>query len=317
MSPLELRALLLGIAAVLILILGTAAIYMVRRSRNVSRRRARRTKAAQRRVDTAIERAELGHSTITVPDRFGAMTLAATAGGTASSAPAPGGPTVLLTSEPQHGDLSASMVVPQPPFDVTDTEAWQRWQSCDRRRQRATMLAGYLSHPLPRVRAEALELLGSNQVDDPELPGRLALLLLEDDRTMRTRAARATWSGRRLPGVVGAVRERAAGDGSVARAYSDLEHAAPRDEALSLPQAYAGLHTGEATQASLIAELVELYAPDRAADRSPVPDLGRRLDVEGGVEAMRTAADALATARGSDAAADLSSRWQGVGSWSP
>lgn len=294
-----LRFVVLGVTALVVMAVGYGVIWMVRRSRNVSRRRARKDKAARRRVDAAIERHELGQSSLTVPDRFEALGPRGEATGRGE---------VVLTSEPQAGDLSSAMVVPQPPFDVTDQETWARWESADRKRRRATMLAGYLSHPLPRVRVEALQLLDTAQVDDPHLAHRVALLLLDDDRSLRTRAARLAWQRDRLDRVVDALHERA-DTATLPRTYADLENAAPRDESLSLPRAFARRHADDGAEAAVVAELVELYSPDRAADRSAVPDLGRRLEVEGGAAARDRAVAALAAARGRDAADDVSGRW--------
>jgi hypothetical protein len=305
MDPvLLLRFLLLGGSALVIVAIGYTLIWMVRRSRDVGQQRKRKTKAAQRRVDAAVERHELGQSTITVPDRFEALGPAGGAGGA--------GGEVVLTSEPQPGDLSSTMIVPQPPFDVTDGDTWRRWEAAGRKERRATMLAGYLAHPLPRVRAEALELLSSSQVRDPQLALRVALLLLDDDRALRTRAARAAWAEGRLAAVVGALHERA-DPAALPRAYTDLENAAPRDEGLSLPRAFAGRHTEDGDEAAAVAELVELYSPDRAADRDAVGDLGRRLDVQGGGAARDRAVTALRAARGHDAALDAAGRWDGIG----
>lgn len=301
MPPETLRFILLGGSAIVIAAVGYTLIWMVRRTRNVSRQRARKGAAARRRVDAAIDRHELGRSTITVPDRFEALGDGVDR------------PSVVLTAEPQAGDLSSAMVVPQPPFDVTDPVTWARWEAADRKRRRATMLAGYLAHPLPRVRVEALELLGSAQVEDPELGHRIALLLLDEDTSLRTRAARAAWAGGRLTGVVDALHDRTAGvDGAdasgMSRAYRDLENAAPRGEELSLPRALAARYGDDRDEVTLIAELVELYAPDRVADRPTVGDLGRRLDVEGG-DARRRATAALGAARGREATDDLAGRW--------
>lgn len=310
MPPETLRFILLGGSAVVIAAVGYTLIWMVRRTRNVSQQRARKGASARRRVDAAIDRHELGRSTITVPDRFEALGDGADR------------PCVVLTAEPHAGDLSSAMVVPQPPFDVTDQVTWARWEAADRKRRRATMLAGYLAHPLPRVRVEALELLGSAQVEDPELGHRIALLLLDEDTTLRTRAARAAWTAGRLPTVVGALHDRTGPDGAegaegaggadhlrMPRAYRDLENAAPRGEELSLPRALAARHSDDRDEVALIAELVELYAPDRIADRPAVGDLGRRLDVEGGDAGRRRATAALGAARGREAADDLAGRW--------
>lgn len=306
MPPETLRFILLGGSAIVICALGYTAIWMVRRTRNATQQRARKGKAARRRVDAAIERHELGQSTITVPDRFEAL-------GTPDADP--DRPDVVLTAEPQAGDLTSTMVVPQPPFDVTDQAMWARWEAADRKRRRATMLAGYLAHPLPRVRAEALDLLASAQVDDPHLAHRIALLLLDSDRALRTRAARAAWTDRRLSAVVAALHERA-GDGSdeagLPRAYTDLENAAPRDEGLSLPLALAALHSDDRDEAAVVAELVELYSPDRAADRTSVVDLGARLDAHD-ASARGRAVAALTAARGRDAADDITRRWSAAG----
>ena len=68
-----LRFVVLGVTALVVMAVGYGVIWMVRRSRNVSRRRARKDKAARRRVDAAIERHELGQSSLTVPDRFEAL----------------------------------------------------------------------------------------------------------------------------------------------------------------------------------------------------------------------------------------------------
>lgn len=297
-----LRFVVLGVTAIVVMAIGYGAIWMVRRSRNLGQQRARKDKAARRRVDAAVERHELGQSSLTVPDRFEA--LAPAGEGTRRGE-------VVLTSEPQAGDLSSAMVVPQPPFDVTDQEIWARWEAAGRKRRRATMLAGYLSHPLPRVRVEALQLLDTDQVDDPHLAHRVALLLLDDDRSLRTRAARLAWQRDRLGSVVEALHERADA-ASLPRTYTDLENAAPRDEGLSLPRAFARRHTDDRDEAVVVAELVELYSPDRAADRSAVPDLGRRLEVHGGGAARDRAVAALVATRGRDAADDASGRWAGT-----
>ncbi|NMO88389.1 hypothetical protein [Actinomycetospora sp. TBRC 11914] len=215
--------LLLG-AAVAVLVIGTVLVGMVRRVQEGSARRARRDAASRRRVADAAERADLTAGTISVPDRFGAL-------GTEGL--------VLLTAEPQPGDLSYSLVAPTPPFDLTAPGAagtLQDWETASLPRRRALVLRGYLAHPLPRVRAEALDLIGTLGSEDGRTPHHLALLLRDDAEPVRRKAAATAWAGG--PGTVGAVvdalREDPAAD-AAERAHAELvAHAPPGREVPAL-----------------------------------------------------------------------------------
>ncbi|MCD2196918.1 hypothetical protein LQ327_26455 [Actinomycetospora endophytica] len=199
---------LLG-AAIAVLVLGTALIWMIQRMREGGARRARRGAAARRRVANAADRADLAVGTISVPDRFGAL-------GTDG--------VLLLTAEPQPGDLTFAVAAPTPPFDLTApgaADALQDWETASQPRRRALMIRGYLAHPLPRVRAEALDLIGST---DARTPQHLALLLVDDAEPVRRKAARMAWSGG-VDAVVGALRENPAE--AAERAHAELVAHAP------------------------------------------------------------------------------------------
>ena len=174
------RFLLLLGGAIGILVLGTAGIWAMQRMRRGSQQRARRGAAARRRVANAVERADSATDTIEVHDRFGA-----------------GGP-LLLTAEPQIGDLMYAVSSPSPPFDLTApgaADALQDWESASPARRRTVMIRGYLAHPLPRVRAEALDLVGRFGDEDTRVPRHLAALLRDDAGSVRRRAAAMAWSG--------------------------------------------------------------------------------------------------------------------------
>lgn len=178
-----LRFLILLAAAIAILILGTALIWMLQRARQGAAQRKRKTAASRRRVANAADRADMAVGTISVPDRFGAL-------GTMEIP-------VELTAEPQPGDLSTSVVSPAPPFDLTApgaSEALQDWETATIPRRRTIMIRGYLSHPLPRVRSEALDLVGTLGSEDSRAPQHLALLLRDDAEVIRTKAAKVAWS---------------------------------------------------------------------------------------------------------------------------
>ncbi|HEY2224006.1 HEAT repeat domain-containing protein [Actinomycetospora sp.] len=208
-----LRFLVLLGAAIGILVLGSAAIWMVQRMRQGASQRARRTSAARRRVANAAERADLATSTISVPDRFGAL-------GTEG--------VLQLTAEPQPGDLSASVVAPAPPFDLTApgaADALQDWEAATVPRRRTLMIRGYLAHPIPRVRAEALDLIGTLGSEDARAANHLAVLLRDDSEPVRRKAATMAWAGG-VDGVVDALREEPAAD-AAERAHAELVMRAP------------------------------------------------------------------------------------------
>jgi hypothetical protein len=208
-----LRFLLLLGAAIAILVLGTALIWMLQRIREGGAQRARRGAAARRRVANAEERADHATSTISVPDRFGAL-------GTDGL--------LQLTAEPQPGDLSYSVASPAPPFDLTSpgaADALQDWEAASVPRRRTIMIRGYLAHPLPRVRAEALDLIGTMGSEDARAPQHLALLLRDDAESVRRKAAGMAWSGG-VDAVVGALREDPAAD-AAERAHAELVAHAP------------------------------------------------------------------------------------------
>lgn len=211
------RFLALTGAAIGILILGTALIWMLQRIRKGATTRKRKGAAARRRVENAIERGDLARTTIHVPDRFRAIGVA--------DLP------VHLTAEPQPGDLSAAIVSPSPPFDLTGpgaSAALQDWETASIPRRRTMMVRGYLSHPLPRVRAEALDLVGTLGAEDSQLPQHLALLLRDDAESVRRKAASMAWSGKRgnVEAVVEALRADDDTD-AAARAHTELVNNAP------------------------------------------------------------------------------------------
>jgi hypothetical protein len=208
-----LRFLLLFGAAIAILVLGTALIWMVQRTRQAGTQRARRGAAARRRVANAEERADLATGTISAPDRFGAL-------GTDGL--------LQLTAEPQPGDLTYSVASPAPPFDLTApgaADALQDWEAASVPRRRTLMIRGYLAHPLPRVRAEAMDLVGTLGSEDARAPQHLALLLRDDAASVRRKAATMAWA-RGVDAVVGALREDPAAD-AAARAHAELVANAP------------------------------------------------------------------------------------------
>ncbi|WP_433801585.1 hypothetical protein [Actinomycetospora sp. CA-084318] len=203
------RYLLLSAAAIGILVLGTAAIRAVHRMRAGSARRARRGAAARRRVAHATDRADAATETIAVADRFGA-----------------GGP-LLLTAEPQTGDLLYAAASPSPPFDLTApgaADALQDWESAAPARRRTVFVRAYLAHPLPRVRTEALELVGRFGGEDTRVPRHLAALLRDDAASVRRTAAGLAWSGG-VEAVVAVLREEPAAEAD--RAHAELVAHAP------------------------------------------------------------------------------------------
>jgi hypothetical protein len=212
------RYLLLLGAAIGILVLGTALIWMIQRMREGSARRARRGAAARRRVADAVDRADLAAGTITAPDRFGAL----------------GADGLLaLIAEPRPGDLTYSVAAPTPPFDLTSpgaAEALQDWETATPPRRRALVIRAYLAHPLPRVRAEALGLIGMAGSEDARAPGHLALLLRDDAEPVRRKAAAKAWASG-IDAVVDALREDPAPD-AAERGHAELvTHAPPGREA--------------------------------------------------------------------------------------
>jgi hypothetical protein len=212
--------LLLG-AAIAILLLGSALIWMVQRARRGGAQRARRNAAARRRVESAAERADLAMGAISVPDRFGAL-------GTDG--------VLQLTAEPQPGDLSMSVAAPTPPFDLTApgaANALHDWEAASAARRRTLVIRAYLAHPLPRVRAEALDLIGTLGTEDSRTPKHLALLLRDDAEAVRRKAASKAWSGG-IDAVIDELREDPAAD-SAERAHAELvTHAPPGREAPAL-----------------------------------------------------------------------------------
>ncbi len=208
-----LRFLLLLGAAIAILVLGTALIWMLQRMRRGGAQRARRNAAARRRVADAIERADLAAGAISVPDRFGAL-------GTDGL--------LQLTAEPQPGDLSMTVAAPTPPFDLTApgaANALQDWEAASAPRRRTLVVRAYLAHPLPRVRAEALDLVGTLGSEDSRTPKHLALLLRDDAEAVRRKAATKAWAG----GIDAVVDElRVEPDAEAAeRAHAELANHAP------------------------------------------------------------------------------------------
>lgn len=215
------RFLLLLGAAIAILVLGTALIWMIQRSRQGATQRARRGAAARRRVANAVERADLATGTISVPDRFGAL-------GTDG--------VLALTAEPQPGDLWASVAAPAPPFDLTApgaADALADWEAASVPRRRTLMIRGYLAHPLPRVRAEALDLIGMLGSEDARAPKHLAVLLRDDAEPVRRKAATKAWSSG-VGAVVDELREDPAAD-LAERAHAELvTHSPPGREVPAL-----------------------------------------------------------------------------------
>jgi hypothetical protein len=208
------RYLILLGAAIAVLILGYALIWMVQRMREGAATRARRGAAARRRVANAADRADLATGTISVPDRFGAL-------GTDGL--------VQLTAEPQPGDLSYSVAAPAPPFDLTSpgaAAALHDWEAATVPRRRTVMIRGYLAHPLPRVRAEAMDLIGSWGSEDTRTPQHLALLLRDDADVVRRKAATMAWSSG-VDAVVAALREDPAAD-AAQRGHAELVLHAPQ-----------------------------------------------------------------------------------------
>jgi hypothetical protein len=207
------RFLLLLAAAIAILVVGSALIWMVQRMRQGAARRARRGAAARRRVDAAAERADLAAGSISVPDRFGAL-------GTDG--------VVALTAEPGPGDLSYAVAAPSPPFDLTApgaADALQDWETASVPRRRALVIRAYLAHPLPRVRAEALDLIGRPGSEDARAPAHLALLLRDDAESVRRRAAAKAWASG-IDAVVDALRRDPAPE-AAERAHAVLVANAP------------------------------------------------------------------------------------------
>ncbi|GAA4848426.1 hypothetical protein GCM10023201_45500 [Actinomycetospora corticicola] len=203
------RYLLLSGAAIAILVLGTATIWAVRRTRQGAQQLARRGAAARRRVATAADRADAATDTLEVADRFGA-----------------GGP-LLLTAEPQPGDLLYAVAAPSPPFDLTApgaADALQDWEAASPARRRTVLIRGYLAHPLPRVRGEALDLIGRFGGEDARVPWHLAALLRDDAGSVRRKAAALAWSGD-VDAVVAVLRERP--DPDAGRAHAALVEHAP------------------------------------------------------------------------------------------
>lgn len=209
-----LRFLILLGAALAILILGYGLIWMIQRTRRGATQRKRRDAASRRRVANAADRADLATGTIDVPDRFGAL-------GT-TDVP------VQLTAEPQPGDLSASIVSPAPPFDLTApgaADALQDWETATTPRRRTIMIRGYLSHPLPRVRSEALDLVGTLGSEDARIAHHLARLLRDDAESIRRKAATMAWTSGVDP-VVAVLREESDGD-AAERGHAELVKHAP------------------------------------------------------------------------------------------
>ncbi|HEY2196009.1 MAG TPA: hypothetical protein VGH76_27450 [Actinomycetospora sp.] len=214
------RFLLLLGAAIAVLVVGTALIWMIQRMRQGTARRARRGAATRRRVADAMERADLAAGTISVPDRFGAL-------GTDGH--------LQLTAEPQPGDLSYAVAAPTPPFDLTGpgaADALQDWETASLPRRRTLVIRAYLAHPLPRVRAEALDLIGALGIEDTRAPRHLARLLRDDAEPVRRKAATTAWSSG-VDAVVDALREDPAD--AAERAHAELvTHAPPGRRAPAL-----------------------------------------------------------------------------------
>ena len=171
-----------------------------------------RTAAARRRVADAAERADLATGTISVPDRFGAL-------GTDGL--------LQLTAEPRPGDLSVSVAAPPPPFDLTApgaANALQDWEAASAPRRRTIVIRAYLAHPLPRVRAEALDLIGTPGSEDARAPKHLALLLRDDADPVRRKAAATAWA-EGIDAVIEELRDDPVADAE--RAHAELVTHAP------------------------------------------------------------------------------------------
>jgi hypothetical protein len=120
-----------------------------------------------------------------------------------------------------------SVAAPTPPFDLTApgaANALQDWEAASVPRRRTLMIRGYLAHPLPRVRAEALDLVGTMGSEDTRAPKHLAMLLRDDAEAVRRKAATMAWSSG-VDAVVDALREEPAADAE--RAHAELVRHAP------------------------------------------------------------------------------------------